>query len=186
MDDLRNFSDIIAGDFIKIRKDFEKRSKNKGFEFDEDLFSDAFISCNFTLKNKLLTKDDALKYFWIAYLNKLKSQSLHPTIFLEDLFPQTKEVMNYEEYDIIDESYSNDIDILYDYIMDKLREKFGVEETNIFELHVCKGIHTKELEAIGYKDVNFVYLVKKFKRYIKNHIIKDNGYIKGLLKGIYS
>lgn len=180
------FADIVADNFYEIRDNFKRGLKSKGFGYDEDILSDTFISCNLALKDKLMTKEEGIKYFWTAYLNKLKThaQQKSNTVYIDDLTFGGE--IECPELDIIDETYNKDIDILYDYIMDNIRTKFGKEEADIFEMHICKGIHTKELEEMGYTNINFVYLTKKIKRYINNHIIKDNGYVKDLLKGIFS
>lgn len=183
--DKSHFADIVADNFYEIINNFKRGLKSKGFGYDEDILTDTFISCNNTLKDKLITKEEGIKYFWTAYLNKLKthSQQKSNTVYIDDLTYDGE--VECEELNIIDESYNRDIDILYDYIMDRVRLEFGEKEATIFELHVCKGIHTKELEEMGYTGINFVYLTKKIKRFIKNHIIKDNQYVDDLLRGIF-
>ena len=42
---MNGFSDAIAENFNKIRKDFEKKSYSLFEEFDEDLFMDTYIKC---------------------------------------------------------------------------------------------------------------------------------------------
>ena len=181
-----HFADIVADNFYEIINNFKRGLKSKGFGYDEDILSDTFISCNTVLKDKLMTKEEGINYFWVAYLNKLKTHAQQKSniVYIDDLTFDGE--VECPELDIIDETYNKDIDILYDYIMDNIREKFGKEEADIFELHICKGIHTKELIGVGYTNINFEYLVKKIKRYIKNHIVKDNPYVSDLLRGIYN
>jgi hypothetical protein len=69
--------------------------------------------------------------------------------------------------------------------MNKVVEKYGEYEARIFELHICQGIHTKDLIAMGYVDVNFEYLIKKIKRYIKTHVIKEDKFASSLLDNIF-
>jgi hypothetical protein len=92
----------------------------------------------------------------------------------------------YEDIDEIDEPYNQDVDKLYDYIMDSIKHKYGEREAKVFELHVCQGVHTKELIEMGYGDINFEYLTKKIKRYVNSHIIKNNKIVDELLNNIRS
>lgn len=169
------FADIVADNFYEIRDNFKKGLKGKGYKYDEDVLSDAFISCNTALKDKYLTKEEAVKYYWTAYINKLKSKSAKNSniVYISDISYNDDIFEQYKDIDVIDEQYNEDVDILYNYIMSKVEEKYGEYETRIFDLHICQGVHTKELIKMGYTDVNFEYLTKKIKRYIKNHIINN-------------
>ena len=186
------FVDIVADNFYEIRSIFKRNLKGKGFEFNEDILTDTFISCNNTLKDKRLTKNDGIKYFWTAYLNKLKTSASqnNNTVYIAELSYHDEDSWGpyneYEDIDIIDDVYNSDIDKLYDYIMGAVKDKYGEIESEIFELHVCKGIHTKELIRMGYTDINFEYLVKKIKRYINTHVVKNNKIVNELINNIYS
>ena len=46
MDSLKKFSDIIAENFIEISENFKVGLKSKGYQYDEDIMNDAFISSN--------------------------------------------------------------------------------------------------------------------------------------------
>jgi hypothetical protein len=181
------FADIVADNFYEIRDNFKRGLKGKGYEYDEDVLSDAFISCNLSLKDKYLTKEEAVKYYWTSYINKLKTKSSKPlnTVYISDISYDDDVFDQYKDIDVIDEQYNEDIDILYNYIMNKVVEKYGEYEARIFELHICQGIHTKDLIAMGYVDVNFEYLIKKIKRYIKTHVIKEDKFASSLLDNIF-
>lgn len=183
-----HFADIVADNFYEIRNNFKRGLKGKGYEYDEDVLSDAFISCNTALKDKYLTKEEAVKYYWTAYINNLKSKSAKNsnTIYISDISYNDNIFEQYKDIDIMDEQYNEDVDILYNYIMSKVEEKYGEYETRIFELHICQGVHTKELIEMGYTDVNFEYLTKKIKRYIKTHIIKNDSKVQELLYNIFN
>ena len=183
-----HFADIVADNYDNILENFKRGLKNKGYSFDEDVFMDTFISCNTTLNNKKLNKEEAIKYFWTSYVNKLKTLSSQNsnTVYIEDMFVRNENDFGdpWDELNIIDSTYNENIDDLYDLIISLLKEKYGERELNICDLHVCRGVHTKELIDMGYTDIDFEYLTKKMKRYIKNHIVKDNKYIAELLSNI--
>ena len=187
-----HFADIVADNFYEIQRNFKRNLKGKGYEYNEDILSDTFISCNNTLKNKMLTKEEGIKYFWTAYVNKLNTAASQKnnTVYIAELSYHDEDSWGpyneYEDIDTIDEQYNSDIDKLYDYIMEAIKDKYGEIEANIFELHICKGIHTKELKELGYGDINIEYLVKKIKRYINTHIVKNNKIIDELINNIRS
>ena len=166
------FADIIASDYNNITKKFEHGLKSKGYTFDEDIFMDTFISCNNTLGDKILSSEEAIKYFWSSYINKLKTISSQKEylVYIDDMNDGECEDP-WEGLDIADTHYDSYVDDLYNYIMNAVKDKYGEEEAKIFDLHINNGVHTKTLVDMGYKDVNFEYLVKKIKRYIKTHVI---------------
>jgi hypothetical protein len=188
--DTFHFADIVADNLVEIQRDFKRNLKCKGFEYNEDAFQDTFISCNNTLINKKLTKVEGIKYFWTAYLNKLKSSTSQNsnTVYIAELSRHDEDSWGpyneYEDIDEVDEQYNYDIDNLYNYIIDSVKNKYGERETKIFELHVCQGVHTKDLINMGYNDVNFEYLTKKIKRYINTHVIKNNKIVDELRNNI--
>lgn len=155
------FEDIIADNFEEIQLNFKIGLNKKGYLYDEDIMNDAFINCAKTLQNKLLTKKDAIKYYWVAYINKYKTYSKKSQKFIEMID------------DIIDtEQYNINIDIFYNEIIKAIQDKFGVKKAFIWELYVCHGKTAKEIRNIGFDEVdNFVYFNRQIKRYIINHIL---------------
>jgi hypothetical protein len=174
MDTLAN---LVANNFEEIRKNFRSGLKDKGYPWDEDIMSDAFVSCMTTLKDRLMSKQEALKYYWVAYINKYKTAS------------SKSKILSYEEelddvINIKDESrpYDKTIDKIYDIILSELQDHYGIRKAYIWEMYVCKDIPSKEILAMGFKDVkNFAYFTKQVKRYIQNHIIPQNKELQELI-----
>lgn len=170
----QKFADIVAENFDEIRGNFRKGLPAKGYQYDEDIMSDAFISCCNALKDKELTKPEALKYYWAAYINKYKTHLSKVKFHLD---------IDDEDIDVIDEVYDDTIDGIYDIITKAVREKFGEEEAKIWELHTCQGLTAKELKVMGYDNIeNLVYFTRKIKRYIMNHVIPQNQKLQELIK----
>ena len=117
------FAEVVAHNYDEIKRNFKAGLKDKGYPWDEDIMNDAFISCNSALKDKPITKSDAIKYYWTAYINKFKSQKLkeEDIASLDDI-----------DYDCIDEPYINDIDKIYDIVIAELQDEFGIRETYIW------------------------------------------------------
>ena len=170
------FSEIVAENFSEISRNFHSGLVAKGYEYDEDIMSDAFIRCCTTLKDKQMTKQEALKYYWVAYINKYKTKVLKPHIIemYEDMT---------EFDDIEDEKYNNTIDKIYNIIIKELQDKYGVRKACIWEMYACEGMTVKEIKKLGFDDIdNYAYFAKQIKRYIKNHIVKENQELKELIK----
>jgi hypothetical protein len=175
--DKRKFADIVAENFKEIQGNFRKGLPSKGYSYDEDIMNDAFISCCNALKDKELTKSEALKYYWTAYINKHKTHSSKIKHHI-----QIDEERD-EEIGVIEETYDNTIDNIYDIIMKGVRDKFGVRDARIFELHTCQGLTSKEIQDMGFDHVeNLMYFTRKIKRYIMNHIIPSNQKLQELIK----
>ena len=85
--------------------------------------------------------------------------------------------------DVPDSQYDETIDNIYKLITFDLQDKYGVRDACIWELHSLHGMTSKSIRDMGYiKETNLAYLSKKMKRYIKNHIIKENPKLKELIK----
>lgn len=174
MDELKKFSDIIAENFIEISENFKVGLKSKGYRYDEDIMNDAFISSNSALKDKLMDKSEAIKYYWTSYINKYKSYLTKKSETCEELDIE-EDILN----EIIEErasktAYNKDIDDLYIIIQEELKEYFGNEEIDEWIQHVCYGK--------PYKSGNINYLTKKIRRYISNKAIYKNKILKELIE----
>lgn len=170
----RTFAEIIAENFEEIRRNFKTGSINKGYPWDEDILNDAFISCNSALKDKCLSKTDALKYFWTSYVNKIKTKLSKQdyTISLDDC-----------DVDEIEDTHNYDVDRIYDIIIESIQDKFGLRKAYIWDLYVCRGMSAKKIRNMGFNDVdNFIYFNRQIKRYIKNHVIPKNVELQELIK----
>lgn len=170
------FSEIIAANYNEIIRSFKAGMKNHGYTFDEDIMHDAFISCFNSLKDKKLTKQEALKYYWVAYVNKYKTKQERAHII--DCYDNIE-----EEFDDIEtEQYNSITDKIYDIIITGVQDHFGVRKASIWEMYACQGKSSKEIRAMGLNDIdNYAYFTKQVKRYIKNHIIAENRELQELI-----
>ena len=48
------FSEVVASSFQEIKRNFKSGLKTSGYEWDEDIFMDAYIKCDSVLKDKLM------------------------------------------------------------------------------------------------------------------------------------
>lgn len=173
----QKFADIVAENFEEIRGNFRKGLPSKGYVYDEDIMNDAFISCCNALKDKELTKPEALKYYWAAYINKFKTYSSKVKFHLELDEEQD------EDMEVIEEMYDDTIDNIYDIIIKEVQDKFGVRDAQVFVLHTCEGMTAKEIKEMGFDHIdNLVYFTRKIKRYIMKHIIPNNQRLRELIK----
>ena len=116
------FSTIVANNFVEIKKNFKTGLKNSGYKWDEDIFMDAYVKCDGVLKDRLIDKKEALRYYWTAYINKMKNKYKSRYSVMDEI-P--------EDYDKIDEEYNEDKDLLCDELYKSVKNKFG-EEYDIF------------------------------------------------------
>ena len=170
------FSAIVAENYDEICKNFRAGLKSKGYTFSEDIMNDAFISCVTTLKDRQLTKQEALKYYWTAYINRFKTLANRNRVieYVEDItvFEDTPST-----------TYNDIPDKIYDIIIKELQDHYGIKKVYLWELYALRGKTTKEIKAMGFKDIdNYAYFTKQVKRYVKNHIIKENNLLQELIK----
>lgn len=174
---MNTFANIVAENFDEIRRNFKSGLKDKGYPWDEDIMSDAFLNCVNTLKDRELDKKDAIKYYWVAYVNKYKTLiSKHKLLSYDE---ELDDVIN-----IRDDArpYDSSIDRIHDIIIEELQDHYGVRKAYIWELYVCKDVPQKEIAAMGLKGVkNYAYFTKQVKRYIQNHIIPQNSELQELI-----
>lgn len=170
------FKEIISDNFIEISRNFKIGLYNKGYVYYDDLMNDAFISCNNALKDKKLSKKEAIKYYWTAYINKYKTyhSKINHYIPIED-----------NDIDVEYSSYDDSMDQIYDIIISSIRDKFGIKDAYIWELYICQGKSSKEIRNMGFNVDNFVYFTRKIKRYIINHIIPNNRKLRELINDLY-
>lgn len=170
--------DVVAEKFEDIKKNFKAGAKKKGYEWDEDLLSDAILSCYNSLKDKKLSVEEILKYLWVSYINKYKNK------YRRDQRLKYVDEWNDDEWGIMDESeYQGDVDEIYNSINSGLEDKYGVRSAFIWNEHVCQGKTQNEIKKMGMKGVdNYMYFTRKIKRYINNHIIKEDRRLKELIR----
>ena len=116
MDMVETFANIIANNYEEIKKKLITGLKNKNYKYDEDLMQDTILCCITSLKDKPMTKEEAIKYFWTSYINKLKTQPPTIYVYMEDMVEEQDDEIKYDEFGIC-ESYNKDIDVIYDYVV---------------------------------------------------------------------
>ena len=160
-----SFADVVASNYEEIQRNFKSGVIDKGYEWNEDLLHDAFISCMSSLKDKQMSKTEAIKYFWTAYVNKYKTKKskVHHEESIED-----------HDVDEVCEVYNEDKDHIYNIIIEAVQDEYGLRKAYIWEMYVCEGKSAKEIHQLGFNDVdNFVYFTRKVKRFIKRFIESD-------------
>jgi hypothetical protein len=178
--DRGTFCQHVGKYYDEIRKNFKACAGKNNIQWSEDILHDAFISCNNTLKDKIIDKKEAIKYYWVAYVNKYRTQMSKQKKFdsIEDLTELDDEELNLECG-----SYNNIPDKIYDIIMSGVQDQFGLRIAYIWDLYTCRGYSSKELREMGFDFIqNFVYFSKSIKRYIKHHIIPQNAELQELIK----
>lgn len=169
-----NFSNIIANNFQEIKRTFKSGLKNSGYIWNEDIFMDAYIKCDSVLGDKIIDKKEALKYFWTAYINKLKNHYKSRYSIIE-VIP--------DNYDNIDEGYNIDKDILCGEICKMVKQEFGDEIANAWVDYRAYRKSINEInEKYGFRR-NFHYTLRKIKKYINKTVMNDP-YIKELSDNI--
>lgn len=148
------FKNIMSANLEEVKCDFIHRLKKIGYVFDEDVFVEVGIRCAHALKDKLMTKPECIKYFWVAYINTIKSLLKIKSIRFQQLqnFPT-------------EPKYDENIDILCDIICKSVLERYGEEEYYIWRERVYEGKTYKELQE-KYSDINILGLCRKIKKFI--------------------
>ena len=155
----KTFMNIVAGDFSKIKSKFINKCKTNEIEFDEDLFMDAFLCCCKTLNDKEMSKEECIKYYWVSYINKIKTDKPKELKFVSfDEIESSSSVM--PQFG----SYCSWIDDKYNGIIEYIYQKYDKEYAEAWILHICEGKSYKELSELGY-DFKFNDI---FKRIMKN------------------
>lgn len=161
------FLELVAGSYDEIKVNFKIGLNKIKYSFDEDLFSDAILKCNSTLGDKIITKEEALKYFWVAYINGYKNQKKSNWV--------KKSVPITDDFNIIDSRPECDyeIDNIYREIINILKDKFGEKNTEAWVKHILfKKPYNKMLED-GEIPQNFHYIVKKIKKFLYSNVKKN-------------
>lgn len=155
------FVDAISNGFDKIKQNFINKCNALEYEFDEDLFMDAFLNCHNTLKDKKMPKGEHVKYYWVSYLNKLKTEKAKESKFIgfEDIGEQKKSCI--DSY-----SYNPHVDNDYNAIIELVRSKYDQKYVDAWILHVCEDKTYKELKEMGY-NFKFNDVFKRITKYVR-------------------
>lgn len=169
-----SFEEVLGGDFYRIRAYLEAGVRKIGYEFDEDLFIDVCEKCLRVLRTKDLTRQEYSKYLYVSYINTLRRT-------------KSKEIITQpidDNYDMVDETYNEYKDKLYNSLTKAIEEKFGVNISRAWELHICHDMSYKELEH-EFPGMKFNFEFKRIKKYILTRLVKEDPNIKELLMNLY-
>lgn len=172
---VERFSTIVANNFVEIKKNFKTGLKNSGYKWDEDIFMDAYVKCDNVLKDRLMDKKEALRYYWTAYINKMKNKYKSRYSIIDEI-P--------EDYDKIDEEYNEDKDLLCDELYKIIKDKFGEMIANAWIDHRCFGKKYEDIMKEYKFEQDFHYILKRIKKYISEELDR-NSYIKELRDNIF-
>lgn len=154
----------VAGSYGEIKRNFKKGLSKMKYSFDEDLFSDTILKCNNTFGDKVITKEEALKYFWVAYLNGYKNDKKKYAVKNTEAIP--------DNFNIVDNrpNYNYEIDDTYNIIIDALKDRFGEKNADAWVKHILfKKPYNKMLEDNEIPQ-NFHYIIKKIKKFLQGEI----------------
>lgn len=154
------FMDIVGIHYDDIKRIYSSRDKNRGQKFCEDSFNEAFIKCAAKFCNNIITYEDAIRYFWVAYVNTKKNT-----------FKYTSSIELCEEYsdDIIDDNESSLAEKVYDITENILKKKFGETEMLIYILYKYHNWSEKDLEISGYDCTDLKSRIKTMHSYVKEY-----------------
>lgn len=167
----------VAGSYGEIKGNFKKGLSKMKYSFDEDLFSDTILKCNNTFGDKVITKEEALKYFWVAYLNGYKNDKKKYAVKNAEAIP--------DNFNIADNrpEYNYEIDDTYNIIIDALKDRFGEKNADAWVKHILfKKPYNKMLEDNEIPQ-NFHYTIKKIKKFLQGEI-RNNKSIQQMVEDI--
>lgn len=154
--------DIVGTNYDDIRRIYCSRDNNAGRKFSEDAFNEAFVKCASKFGNSIITYDDVIKYFWIAYLNTHK----------KDMINNSK--LDYiEEYPEIEEDNESFSKQLYNMVMNAIENAFSEEDMLIYSLHKYHGWSKQDIASSGYDCKNFEIRIKNIHKFAKEYCKKN-------------
>ena len=157
------FMDIVGIHYDDIKRLYISRDIANNRKFDEDSFNEAFIRCAKHFGNEIISKDDVMKYFWIAYINTVKGCKNKSIIeFCE----------NYDD-EIIDDNEDSYAEKFYKIIMDAISYAFSEEDMLIYSLYKYHGWKEQELIEAGYNCKNFKTRIKTIHKFVKEYVKKN-------------
>lgn len=151
------FIDIVSTNYDDIKRIYIARDSSAGRKFNEDSFNDAFIKCAAKFENSIITYDDVIRYFWIAYSNTYKKENI-----------DNSKISYIEEYpDILDddEDYAK---VVYDNIMEAVEEEFSENDMMMYSLYKYYGWKREDLEK-NYDCTDFENKIKIIHKFVKDY-----------------
>ena len=169
--------EIMKTRFHEIQNNFKCASKKMGYTFDYDIFIETFIKCDEKLKNKNVTEEQIIQYFWVSYSNNLKKEfnrkSKISIVGLE------------EASEIIDEPYDDRRTFIYETMMKHIETNFKPHEVKAWYLHFAENKTYDELVKMGYDNINFHNSFRNINNYIKNQLPRENKKFKNIVNEIF-
>lgn len=172
------FNDIVSTNLDEIKRNFTIGLNRIGFPFDEDMFMDVGIKCVAALKNRTMTKQECIKYFWVAYNNTRK------TAYKGIKCDTGLDVLNTIHDEPQTEPYNITIDRVCQSIKKSVKERFGYPEYNIWIDKIYNHKTYKDLRNI-YGDLNYLGIFRKIKKYITQVLPNKNREYKELLTNLF-
>lgn len=164
------FINIVAYKYDTIKSLFSSRLYNMGLYFDEDLFNDTIIKCHEKFGTSITDYDTTIKYFWIAYLNTIKSDiNKSNNISIESLDTELHDCIDDIYNEFIDEEYAKDI---YNIVMDAITVKYGKDDMIIYSLYKYHNWSETDLKSAGYNCKNLKEKIKTIHRFVKSYCKK--------------
>jgi hypothetical protein len=160
--------------FTNVEKRFDifktkicKMAQKAKIGFDEDIFMDTLVKCMHTFSNPNPTDDDVDRYFWSAYkrnsYNSITRDRIRNRVDIDTL-PEA----------IDEDGYNENIDNIVSIIEEEVRARFGDNAFEAWWAHTCENKTYKELDELGYGDVNYHNEFRQIKRYITGKFLKRN------------
>ena len=163
--DRGTFMDIVGIHYNDIKRLYISRDANKNKRFNEDAFNEAFIKCAKHFGNNIIEKDEAIKYFWVAYTNTSKGDYKYDAII---------ELQEEYDEDITDEEESF-AQKFYKIIMQAIEYSYSEEDMLIYSLYKYHGWKKEELIEAGYNCNNFDVRIKTIHKFVKEYSKKYCG-----------
>lgn len=156
------FMDIVGVHYGEIKSLFKTRLYNMDIEFDEDSLNDAFIKCAQRFGNIVTDYNTVIKYYWVAYLNTIRSNKSKIDCVSLDMELHDKEDCDNAAINI------------YNIVMDMISERFGEHDMMLYSLYKFHGWNKDDLIASGYNidcmDARIKEIHKFVKTQCKNYI----------------
>ena len=158
------FMDIVSVNYDTIKSLFKSRLHNTNIPFNEDTLNDAFIKCAQRFGNTILDYNTVIKYYWVAYINTIKSSKpkLDCISFDSDI------------HDCIDNTDDGCTVNIYNMVIDLITDKFGEHDMMMYMLYKFHNWSKDDLVESGYDityiDTRIKEIHKFVKTYCKKHI----------------
>lgn len=159
------FMDLVSIHYNDIKRLYTSRDVNNNKRFCEDSFNDAFIKCAKRFGNDIITYDDAVKYFYVAYVNTHKGSCKTE---IDNVFESIDNI-NEDIPDDEDPEYKKYAKYMYDITMAAISEKYGKTDMMVYSLYKYHNWTEKELISAGYNCTNLKEKIKEIHSFVKKY-----------------